>query len=86
MALKYQHLEKIEKNAGLLGVLIAIMVALGGLAEITPIFIKAHAVEPAPGYEPYDPLRLAGKGEAGMNGGPAGDLYVVTRVAPSPVF
>ena len=61
MALKYQHLEKIEKNAGLLGVLIAIMVALGGLAEITPIFIKAHAVEPAPGYEPYDPLRLAGK-------------------------
>ena len=61
MALKYQHLERIEKNAGLLGVLIAIMVALGGLAEITPIFIKAHAVEPAPGYEPYDPLRLAGK-------------------------
>ena len=61
MALKYQHLEKIEKNAGLLGVLIAIMVALGGLAEITPIFIKAHAVEPPPGYEPYDPLRLAGK-------------------------
>ena len=61
MALKYQHLEKIEKNAGLLGVLIAIMVALGGLAEITPIFIKAHAVEPAPGYEPYDALRLAGK-------------------------
>lgn len=61
MALKYKHLEKIEKNAGLLGAFIAIMVALGGLAEITPIFVKAHAVEPAPGYEPYDPLRLAGK-------------------------
>lgn len=61
MALKYRHLEKIEKNAGLLGAFIAIMVALGGLAEITPIFVKAHAVEPAPGYEPYDPLRLAGK-------------------------
>ena len=31
-------------------------------------------------------VRLAGKGEAGRNGGPPGDLYVVTRVAPSPVF
>jgi cytochrome c oxidase cbb3-type subunit 2 len=61
MALKYKHLETIEKNAGLLGVLIAIMVAFGGLAEITPIFVKAHAVQPAPGYEPYDALRLAGK-------------------------
>ena len=61
MALQYKHLETIEKNAGLLGVLIAIMVAIGGLAEITPIFVKAHTVEPAPGYKPYDPLRLAGK-------------------------
>lgn len=31
-------------------------------------------------------IRIAGKGEVGMNGGPAGDLYVVTHVAPSPVF
>jgi molecular chaperone DnaJ len=31
-------------------------------------------------------IRLAGKGEPGLNGAPAGDLYVVTRVAPSPVF
>ena len=31
-------------------------------------------------------MRLAGKGEAGRNGGPAGDLYVVTRVTPSAVF
>lgn len=61
MALRYKHLEKIEKHAGLLGVLIAIMVSLGGLAEITPLFIKAHTVEPAPGFKPYDALRLAGK-------------------------
>ncbi len=31
-------------------------------------------------------IRLAGKGEPGPRGGEPGDLYVVTRVAPSPVF
>jgi molecular chaperone DnaJ len=31
-------------------------------------------------------IRLAGKGEAGQRGGPPGDLFVITRVAPSPVF
>ena len=31
-------------------------------------------------------IRLAGKGEAGVRGGEAGDLYVVTRVADSPIF
>lgn len=31
-------------------------------------------------------VRIAGKGEAGVGGGPPGDLFVVTRVADSPVF
>jgi molecular chaperone DnaJ len=31
-------------------------------------------------------IRLAGKGEAGLRCGPAGDLYVITHVSPSPVF
>jgi molecular chaperone DnaJ len=31
-------------------------------------------------------IRLAGKGEPGRNGGPPGDLYLVTHVAPSPLF
>ena len=31
-------------------------------------------------------VRIAGKGEPGRNGGPNGDLYVITRVTPSPVF
>ena len=61
MATGYKYLEVIEKHAGLLGICIAIMVSIGGLAEITPLFMKAHAVEAAPGVKPYDALRLAGK-------------------------
>jgi cytochrome c oxidase cbb3-type subunit 2 len=57
----YKHFEVIEKNAGLLGILIAIMVSIGGLAEITPLFMEAHAVKAPLGVKPYDPLRLAGK-------------------------
>src|SRR6188474_236916 len=37
------------------------MVAIGGLAELTPIFVQAHSVKPAPGVRPYDALRLAGR-------------------------
>jgi molecular chaperone DnaJ len=31
-------------------------------------------------------IRLAGKGEPGRNGGPPGDLYLITHVSQSPVF
>jgi molecular chaperone DnaJ len=31
-------------------------------------------------------IRLAGRGEPGRNGGPAGDLYLITHVSPSPLF
>ena len=57
----YRHFEAIEKHAGLLGIGIAIMVSLGGLAEITPLFMQAHEVKAPPGVKPYDPLRLAGR-------------------------
>lgn len=57
----YKYFEIIEKHAGLLGILTAIMVSLGGLAEITPLFMEAHKVKPADGVKPYDALRLAGK-------------------------
>jgi cytochrome c oxidase cbb3-type subunit II len=57
----YRHFEAIEKHAGLLGILTAIMVSLGGLAEITPLFMRAHEVNAPTNVKPYDPLRLAGR-------------------------
>ena len=53
--------EKIEKNVGLLAVLVAVAVSLGGLAEIVPLMFQAEAIEPLPGVEPYKPLELAGR-------------------------
>lgn len=38
------------------------------------------------GVETGSRLRLSGKGEGGIKGGPAGDLYVVIRVKPHPLF
>ena len=47
---------------------------------------KRYQVKIKPGVADGTRIRLAGKGEAGRNGGPPGDLYVVTRVAPSPLY
>jgi molecular chaperone DnaJ len=47
---------------------------------------KRYQVKIKPGVSDGTRIRLAGKGEPGRNGGPAGDLYVVTRVAPSPLY
>ncbi len=53
--------EKIEKNVGLMGILIAVVISFGGLAQILPLMYQAEAVEPLPGVEPYAPLELAGR-------------------------
>ncbi len=53
--------EKIEKNVGLLAVLVAVAVSLGGLAEIVPLMFQAEAIQPLPGVKPYPPLQLAGR-------------------------
>ena len=53
--------EKIEKNVGLLAVLIAVAVSFGGLAEIVPLMYQAEAIKPLPGVKPYPALQLAGR-------------------------
>ncbi len=47
---------------------------------------KRYKVNVPAGVKDGARIRLAGKGEAGPRGGPPGDLYVTTRVKPSPVF
>jgi len=47
---------------------------------------KRYKVKVPAGVKNGARIRLAGKGEAGQRGGPPGDLFVVTRVAASPVF
>ena len=53
--------EKVEKNVGLMAVLIAVAVSFGGLAEIVPLMHQAEAIRPLPGVKPYDALALAGR-------------------------
>jgi molecular chaperone DnaJ len=47
---------------------------------------KRYRVKVPAGIRDGSRIRVAGKGEDGPRGGPPGDLYVITRVSPSPVF
>jgi cytochrome c oxidase cbb3-type subunit 2 len=53
--------DAVEKKVGVLGVLIALVISIGGLVEIVPLYFQAEVTEPAPGIKPYEPLRLAGR-------------------------
>ena len=53
--------EKIEKNIGLMAVLIAVAISFGGLAEIIPLMYQAETIKPLPGVKPYPALQLAGR-------------------------
>jgi molecular chaperone DnaJ len=47
---------------------------------------KKLSVKIPPGVDNGDRIRLSGEGEAGRNGGPAGDLYVEVQVRPHEIF
>ena len=53
--------EKIEKNIVLMAVLIALVISVGGFIQIVPLMAAGLGEDAAPGVEPYDPLRLAGR-------------------------
>jgi len=53
--------ESVEKNVGLMGVLIAVAISFGGLAQIVPLYFQGVSNQPAPGIKPYEALRLAGR-------------------------
>lgn len=47
---------------------------------------RALSVNIPPGVETGTRIRLAGEGEAGMRGGPSGDLYIFIEVTEHPIF
>ena len=53
--------EKIEKSATLLFILSFIVVTIGGLVEIAPLFYVQNTIEKVKGMRPYTPLELAGR-------------------------
>ena len=53
--------ESVEKNVGLMGVLIALVISIGGLVQIVPLYFQGAGTDPAPGIEPYPALNLAGR-------------------------
>ncbi len=58
--MKFSH-ETIEKNIGWMAVLIVLVVSVGGLVEIVPLFFQKSLTEPVAGLKPYTALQLAGR-------------------------
>ena len=54
--------DKIERNVGLMIVLVILTISVGGLVEILPLFFQKSTTTPANELvKPYDPVRLAGR-------------------------
>ena len=59
-AFKFNH-EVIEKNAGLMIVLVAIVVSIAGFVQLVPLFFDKTTTQPIPGVKPYTALQLEGR-------------------------
>ena len=53
--------EKIETNNFLMIILILLVIAVGGMVEIVPLFFQKSTTAPIEGVKPYSPLQLAGR-------------------------
>jgi len=53
--------EKIETNNFLMIVLILVVIAVGGIVEIVPLYFQHSTTQPAPGLKPYTALQVAGR-------------------------
>lgn len=51
----------IEQKTGLMAILVVLLVSVGGLVEIVPLFFQRSMTEPVSGLKPYNALRLAGR-------------------------
>jgi len=58
--MKLTH-DAIERNVWLMVVLTLLVVSVGGLVEIVPLYFQKSTTEPVAGLKPYDPLRLPGR-------------------------
>ncbi|RYF65069.1 MAG: cytochrome-c oxidase, cbb3-type subunit II, partial [Comamonadaceae bacterium] len=53
--------EKVETSNFLMIVLILLVIAIGGLVEIVPLFFQKSTTEPVLGVKPYTALQVAGR-------------------------
>jgi cytochrome c oxidase cbb3-type subunit 2 len=53
--------DAIERNMGLMIVLVLLVVSVGGLVEIVPLFFQRSTTEPVTGLKPYTALQLTGR-------------------------
>ena len=51
----------IEQKTGLLALLVVLVVSVGGLVEIVPLYFQRSTTDPVSGLKPYNALRLAGR-------------------------
>jgi cytochrome c oxidase cbb3-type subunit II len=57
---KFTH-DMIEKNIGLMLVLVILTISVGGLVEIVPLFFQRSTTQPVQGLKPYTALQLTGR-------------------------
>src|SRR6478609_9597080 len=60
-ATKVSGHERIETSNFMMIVLILLVIAVGGLVEIVPLYFQRSTTQPVPGLKPYTPLQLVGR-------------------------